>query len=94
MTQKVCLVILATLAMFVAQSASAASPTSDEMAEAHKWVAAKFASTPVSKEPDALIPGLRVLANNDPVQLNSRGEQLQVSTGSLPAGCTATPSAK
>jgi alpha-galactosidase len=40
-----------------------------ELAEAQRWVAAKFQGTVASEPPAA---GLVVLANNDPVQLNSR----------------------
>jgi alpha-galactosidase len=45
------------------------SVTPAEMAEARRWVAAKFQGTPVAEESPA---GLIVVANNDPVQLNGR----------------------
>lgn len=44
--------------------------TPDEMAEAHRWIAAKFEGVVRPLEPT---PGLLVLANNDPVQRNGRG---------------------
>jgi alpha-galactosidase len=44
--------------------------TPDEMAEAARWVAAKFKAVVVEEAPQA---GLVVLANNDPVQRNARG---------------------
>ncbi|MBP7935458.1 MAG: NPCBM/NEW2 domain-containing protein [Phycisphaerae bacterium] len=43
--------------------------TPGEMAEAKRWVSAKFEGMVQTEEPKA---GLRVLANNDPVQLNAR----------------------
>jgi alpha-galactosidase len=45
---------------------------SDEMLEAHKWVAAKFAGV---QETPKLEAGLMVRANNDPVQKNRRAGQ-------------------
>jgi alpha-galactosidase len=47
------------------------APTSEEMATARRWVAAKFESPPQRVE---LRPGLVVLANHDPVVQNTRGE--------------------
>jgi len=45
-------------------------PTAGEQAQARRWVAAKFEGVAVAPRPE---PGLIVLANNDPVQLNARG---------------------
>jgi alpha-galactosidase len=55
--------------MAVAQPAYAVSVTPEEQAEARRWVAAKFEGVPEVRQPE---PGLTVLANNDPVQKNSR----------------------
>ena len=49
--------------------AGAATVTAEELAEARRWVAAKFEG---ASEAKSVEPGLVVLANNDPVQLNSR----------------------
>ncbi len=49
--------------------AVAVSPTAEEMAQAQRWVAAKFQGV-VDKR--ALEPGLHVLANYTPVQMNLR----------------------
>ena len=48
----------------------AVTPTEFEQAEAARWAAAKFKAEAGTAKPGA---GLYVLANNDPVQLNSRG---------------------
>jgi alpha-galactosidase len=52
-------------------AAPAAEPTPGAIDEASRWTAAKFAGTP--EGPPAAVPGLVVLANNDPVQTNARG---------------------
>ena len=54
------------------QAALATAPTAGEMSEARRFVAAKFEGVRDSQEPAA---GLYVLANHDPVQLNSRGHR-------------------
>ena len=52
------------------------SPTPDEMAEAKRWVEAKFRGVTDTKAPEA---GLIVLANNDPVQKDARnGKPLRI----------------
>ena len=48
----------------------AAVPTEFELADAAAWAAAKFKAVTDATKPG---PGLYVLANNDPVQLNARG---------------------
>lgn len=53
----------------VVTAAQGVSVTPGEMAEAKRWVAAKFEGAVKVDEPTA---GLQVLANNDPVQLNAR----------------------
>jgi len=45
------------------------APTKEELAESHRWAAAKFAGAPA---PLPMEPGLIVLANNDPIQKNGR----------------------
>ena len=50
--------------------ASAVTVTEFELSDAARWTAAKFQA---SVETDKPGPGLYVLANNDPVQLNGRG---------------------
>ena len=60
------------IAAFVFRAALAAAPLPSELEEAHHWAAAKFAG--IAEE----LPhqyGIRVLANNDPVQSNARGGQ-------------------
>jgi alpha-galactosidase len=59
------------LTFAVAQHSSGAMLSSNEMATARAWAAAKFEGAPESST--AKTPGLLVLANNDPVQKNSRG---------------------
>jgi len=46
------------------------TPTEFELGEAARWAAAKFKAATDTAKPG---PGLYVLANNDPVQLNARG---------------------
>ncbi len=65
-----CLGFLLVLAAGAPRWAAAVSPTPVEMAELRRFVAAKFEGTPA---PEAAPVGLRVLANNDPVQKNGRG---------------------
>lgn len=52
------------------QGIHATSPTPDEMAEARRWVAAKFEGV---QEPDWTEAGLVVSTNHGPVQKNARG---------------------
>jgi len=52
----------------IANGASLLSPTTEEMADAHRWVVAKFQG---GIEGEAK-PGLTVIANHDPVQKNGR----------------------
>ncbi len=59
----------AALLAMTAQLAVCPLVTPDEMAEAHRWTAAKFEGVVRPMEPT---PGLTVLANNDPVQRNER----------------------
>ena len=49
----------------------ATSVRTDEHAAARAWAAAKFEDKAEAPRQDS--PGLKVLANNDPVQLNARG---------------------
>jgi len=49
---------------------AATSPLPAELSEARRWAAAKFQAQPDQALP---APGLYVLANHDPVQLNARG---------------------
>ena len=52
------------------------SPTEVELGEATRWSAAKFKAVPDTATPE---PGLYVLANHDPVQLNARaGKPLRI----------------
>jgi alpha-galactosidase len=60
--------LLAVLACTPLYGAVSVSP--EEMGEASQWVAVKFKGVVASEAPEA---GLMVLANNDPVQLNTRG---------------------
>ena len=53
----------------VAQFSAGAVPTPGEMADAARWVAAKFEGVDEPRGPEARID---VLANNDPVQVNAR----------------------
>ena len=57
------------LLAFMAQMTLAATPTNLELAEAQQWVNAKFAGI---VEEGAGPVGIHVLANNDPVQMNTR----------------------
>ena len=52
--------------------AAAVSPTSDEMQATRQWAAAKFEGAKVVRQPT---PGLCVIANHDPLQLNNRNGQ-------------------
>ncbi len=64
------------LAAWCAAPLQAGVAPSDEMLEAQKWVAAKFAGQP---EPPTIDVGLVVRANNDPVQKNARaGKPLKI----------------
>jgi len=64
------------LAATTCRSACGVSVTSEEMAEARRWAAAKFEGTPETRPPE---PGLVVLANHGPVQRNARaGEPLRI----------------
>ena len=54
-------------------AALAVAPSESELFEAARWTAAKFGG--VSASPPDAPPGLVVLANNDPVQLNARAGQ-------------------
>ena len=62
---------LVLLGVMAAGSASAVDVTSEELAQARRWIAAKFAAT---AEANRIDPGLVVLANHDPVLKNTRGE--------------------
>ena len=55
------------------QFAAAASPTAGELAEARRWAAAKLEGKQDVKDEASHEASLQVLANNDAVQLNSRG---------------------
>ena len=52
------------------QPGQAAEPTAGALGEAARWAAAKFGG--IAESPPESPPGLDVLANNDPVQLNAR----------------------
>ena len=57
-------------------AAWAVTPTEFELAEAARWTGAKFKAVADTAKP---APGLHVLANNDPVQLNARaGRPLRI----------------
>ena len=64
-------VALALLGAMAAGSAVAVDVTSEELAQARRWIAAKFAETAEAKQSE---PGLIVLANHDAVVKNTRGE--------------------
>ena len=68
----VCSGVFLVLTAALPQWAAAVSPTPAEMTELRRFVAAKFEGTPV---PEVAPVGLRVLANNDPVQKNGRAGQ-------------------
>jgi hypothetical protein len=61
--------ILNLLTWMLASAAWAVAPTEFELGESSRWAAAKFKA---ETEPATPSPGLYVLANNDPVQLNAR----------------------
>ncbi len=62
----------------------AVTPTEFELAEAARWAAAKFKAVTDTATPGA---GLYVVANNDPVQLNSRaGKPLRIVEQSFTRG--------
>lgn len=58
------------LLTLLTQMATAALPTPPEMEESQYWIQAKFAGV---ADTAPLVTGIEVLANNDPVQMNSRG---------------------
>jgi len=58
------------LITIVANVAISATPTVSELDEASRWAAAKFEG---KAEETSLRTGIYVIANNDPVQMNSRG---------------------
>ena len=62
--------LVAALPMMGLPGASAVEVTPDEMAEAHRWIAAKFEAAAETQRPE---PGLVVLANHDPVIKNTHG---------------------
>ena len=69
--RRTCLVILVEVLLIMCPPLTlATTPTAGEMAEARRWIAAKFEAV---KEEKRLEPGLLVLANNDPVNRNSCG---------------------
>jgi len=71
------LVLEVVLAMACAKMAWGLAPSPQEMAEAGRWLAAKFQGQVA--QADAPQPALQVLANYDPVQKNARaGRPLQV----------------
>lgn len=62
------------LAVCLAGSAMAAEAGAEERSLAQEWVAEHFSpELPAAKAPAESPPGLVVIANNDPVQLNARG---------------------
>ena len=64
--------------------ASAVVPSESELADAARWTAAKFQALTKTVEPG---PGLYVLANNDPVQLNMRnGRSMRILNTDYPRG--------
>jgi alpha-galactosidase len=65
-TLRLALALAASVGPFIA---SAVTPTEFELCEAARWSAAKFKGVADTAKPG---PGLYVLANNDPVQLNAR----------------------
>lgn len=67
---------VALVGVFLASSVLAAEPTPAEMSTARQWVTARFEG---QLPTGALEPGLRVLANNDRVQMNARaGKPLRI----------------
>jgi alpha-galactosidase len=62
----------------------AVTPTEFELGESARWAAAKFSAVASAAEP---APGLFVLANNDPVQLNARaGKPMRIAGQSYTRG--------
>ncbi len=60
------------------------APTEFELGEAARWAAAKFEAVADTAKPS---PGLYVLANNDPVQLNARaGKPMRIADQSYSRG--------
>ncbi|HPJ98769.1 MAG TPA: NPCBM/NEW2 domain-containing protein, partial [Candidatus Hydrogenedentes bacterium] len=57
------------LVILTAHVTTAAAPSAPELDEARRWAAARFEG---KAEEVPLHPGIRVLANNDPVQMNAR----------------------
>jgi alpha-galactosidase len=66
---RLCVLIQAAMALAATQETWAKVVSPDELAEAHRWAAAKFAGAPVGLPTG---PGLIVQANNDPIQKNGR----------------------
>lgn len=65
-------------------AARAVAPTEIERDQAARWAAAKFRAVTETAKP---APGLYVLANNDPVQLNSRaGKPLRIAEATYTRG--------
>lgn len=58
------------VALAMTSIVSAVEPTKEELAQSHAWAQVRFAGRPASP---AAAPGLIVLANHDPLQLNARG---------------------
>lgn len=80
-----CLLNLALAGLFGwGVGAQAVTPTEFELAEAARWAAAKFQATTNQAQP---APGLYVLANHDPVQLNARaGKAMRIADKSFNRG--------
>jgi alpha-galactosidase len=71
--------------------ANAVSPTPDEMAEARRFVAAKFEEGKLTTEK----PGLAVAVNNGPVELNARyGKPLKIVDATFTRGIAAHATSK
>ena len=79
-----CLLVVAGVAGLQPGTARAVAPTESELAESARWTAAKFKAL---TEPAKLGPGLYVLANNDPVQKNTRnGRPMRIVNTEYPRG--------
>ncbi len=84
------LLLLASLFFLRPCLASAPAPTESEQMDAARWATAKFRAEAESSQPG---PGLYVLANHDPVQLNARaGKPLRLAGRTYSRGlyCHAT----
>jgi alpha-galactosidase len=79
MTTRSLMTATAVLSLLSVQSVLAVVPNASEMAEARRWVAAKFEGLSDSQAVGADAAGLEVVANHDPVQVNCHnGKPLRI----------------